>query len=133
MGDAALRACHRTVRRSRLPRPRNARLPHPQSISPTMTEFAGCTIYIATSNPGKLRDFSAAALEYGVEVRPLPGFDALPQAEEDAITFEENARTKAQQYSLALPGEIVIADDSGLEVEALANAPGVLSARYAAM
>jgi XTP/dITP diphosphohydrolase len=90
-------------------------------------------IYIATSNAGKLRDFSAAALVHGVDVRPLPGFDALPPVEEDGATFEQNATKKAQQYSLAVPGEIVLADDSGLEVEALAGAPGVVSARYAAL
>jgi XTP/dITP diphosphohydrolase len=98
-----------------------------------MSTSATPVIYAATSNAGKLRDFSAVALERGIELRPLPGIDALPPIEEDAITFEDNARRKAQQYSLALPGEIVIADDSGLEVEALADAPGVLSARYAAM
>jgi len=51
---------------------------------------------------------------------------------EDGHTFEENARKKAEQYSLAAPGEIVLADDSGLEVDALGGAPGVYSARYAA-
>jgi XTP/dITP diphosphohydrolase len=51
---------------------------------------------------------------------------------EDGLTFEENARKKAEQYSLAVPGQIVIADDSGLEVDALQGAPGVHSARYAA-
>jgi XTP/dITP diphosphohydrolase len=89
--------------------------------------------YVATSNPGKLRDFAAAAQAHDIEIRPLPGFEALPPVEEDGITFEQNATKKAEQYSLAMPGEIVIADDSGLEVEALAGAPGVLSARYAAM
>jgi XTP/dITP diphosphohydrolase len=51
---------------------------------------------------------------------------------EDGLTFEENARKKAEQYSLGVPGEIVLADDSGLEVDALNGAPGVHSARYAA-
>src|SRR5208337_4119073 len=48
------------------------------------------------------------------------------------VTFEENARKKAEAYSRWVPGEIVLADDSGLEVDALNGAPGVLSARYAA-
>ena len=48
------------------------------------------------------------------------------------MTFEANARKKAEQYSLAAPGELVLADDSGLEVDALDGAPGVHSARYAA-
>jgi XTP/dITP diphosphohydrolase len=51
---------------------------------------------------------------------------------EDGKTFEENARKKAEEYSLAAPGEIVVADDSGLEVDALNGAPGIHSARYAA-
>jgi XTP/dITP diphosphohydrolase len=55
----------------------------------------------------------------------------LPPVVEDGRTFEENARKKAEQYSRAVPGEIVLADDSGLEVDALHGAPGVDSARYA--
>ena len=51
---------------------------------------------------------------------------------EDGTTFEENARKKAEEYSRHAPGEIVLADDSGLEVDALQGAPGVHSARYAA-
>ena len=51
---------------------------------------------------------------------------------EDGLTFEENARKKAEEYSRHAPGEIVVADDSGLEVDALNGAPGVHSARYAA-
>src|SRR5207302_11321686 len=89
-------------------------------------------LHLATSNSGKVGDFTAIAQESGVEMRPFPGFAALPPVLEDGSTFEQNARKKAQQYSLALPGEMVIADDSGLEVEALAGAPGVLSARYGA-
>lgn len=48
------------------------------------------------------------------------------------MTFEANARKKAREYSLAAPGEVVLADDSGLEIDALGGAPGVHSARYAA-
>jgi XTP/dITP diphosphohydrolase len=51
---------------------------------------------------------------------------------EDGLTFEENARKKAEEYSRHAPGEIVVADDSGLEVDALNGAPGVHSARYSA-
>jgi XTP/dITP diphosphohydrolase len=87
-------------------------------------------ILIATSNPGKLRDFAGAAEVYGVEIAPLTGFSALPAVEEDGVTFEENARKKAEHYSRFAPGELVLADDSGLEVDALQGAPGVYSARY---
>ena len=87
---------------------------------------------MATSNPGKLRDFAGAAAAHNVQIEPIPNFAKLDPVVEDGSTFEENARKKADQYSLALPGEIVIADDSGLEVDALQGAPGVHSARYAA-
>jgi XTP/dITP diphosphohydrolase len=88
------------------------------------------TIYIATSNPGKLRDFSAAASQH-VTLTPLPGLSGIPAPHEDKPTFKGNARLKAIFYSRYAPGEIVIADDSGLEVDALHGAPGVRSARYA--
>jgi XTP/dITP diphosphohydrolase len=89
-------------------------------------------VLIATSNPGKLRDFAGAAAVHGIEIAGIPNFSSLPLAVEDGQTFEENARKKAEQYSCHVPGEIVVADDSGLEVDALNGAPGVHSARYAA-
>ena len=89
-------------------------------------------VLIATSNPGKLRDFAGAAKSFGVSIAPLPNFRDLPLVEEDGLTFEANARKKAEPYSLHAPGQLVLADDSGLEVDALDGAPGVLSARYAA-
>jgi XTP/dITP diphosphohydrolase len=89
-------------------------------------------ILIATSNPGKLRDFAGAAAGHGIEIATIPGFASLSAVVEDGLTFEENARKKAEAYSRHAPGEIVLADDSGLEVDALSGAPGVHSARYAA-
>jgi XTP/dITP diphosphohydrolase len=89
-------------------------------------------ILIATSNPGKIRDFAGAASGHGIEVAPLPNFASLPPVIEDGATFEANARKKAEAYSRDAAGELVIADDSGLEVDALGGAPGVHSARYAA-
>jgi len=89
-------------------------------------------ILIATSNPGKLRDFVGAAAVHGIEIAGIPGFSSLPLVVEDGLTFEDNARKKAEEYSRSVPGEIVVADDSGLEVDALDGAPGVHSARYAA-
>ncbi|MFZ1158723.1 MAG: RdgB/HAM1 family non-canonical purine NTP pyrophosphatase, partial [Candidatus Sulfotelmatobacter sp.] len=83
-------------------------------------------------NAGKLRDFTGAAARHGVEILGVPGFSSLPPVVEDGDTFEANARKKAEQYSRHVPGEIVVADDSGLEVDALNGAPGVHSARYAA-
>jgi XTP/dITP diphosphohydrolase len=90
------------------------------------------TVLLATSNPGKLRDFAGAAATYGIATANIPNFSSLPQVVENGSTFEENARKKAEGYSLAVPGELVLADDSGLEVAALGGAPGVHSARYAA-
>ncbi len=89
-------------------------------------------VLIATSNPGKIRDFAGAAAAHGIEIAGIPNFSSLPTVVEDGTTFEENARKKAEEYSRAAPGEIVVADDSGLEIDALNGAPGVHSARYAA-
>jgi XTP/dITP diphosphohydrolase len=89
-------------------------------------------ILIATSNSGKLRDFAGAALQHGVEIAGIPDFSSLPAVVEDGLTFEANARKKAEAYGRYVPGEIVVADDSGLEIDALNGAPGVHSARYAA-
>jgi XTP/dITP diphosphohydrolase len=89
-------------------------------------------VLIATSNPGKLRDFAGAAMPYGIEIAAIPNFSSIPTVVEDGKTFEQNARKKAEGYSRYAPGEIVIADDSGLEVDTLGGAPGVHSARYAA-
>ena len=90
------------------------------------------TIFIATSNPGKLRDFKGAASAHNVQIEPIPSFSKLDPVVEDGLTFDDNARKKAEQNSLSLPVQVVIADDSGLEVDALHGAPGVHSARYAA-
>jgi len=90
------------------------------------------TVLLATSNAGKLRDFAGAAAPYGITIANIPHFSFLPEVVEDGASFEENARKKAESYSLAVPGELVLADDSGLEIDALGGAPGVHSARYAA-
>jgi XTP/dITP diphosphohydrolase len=88
------------------------------------------TLYYATGNPGKLKEFRMAGSAYDVHLEPLPGFDELPGVVEDGTTFEENAVRKARHYA-RYTGAPVFADDSGLEVGALGGAPGVFSARYA--
>jgi len=88
-------------------------------------------LYAATTNPGKLRDFATAAALHGITIEPLPNLSSIPAPPEDEPTFAGNARSKAIYYSAHAPGLIVIADDSGLEVDALEGAPGVRSARYA--
>jgi len=89
------------------------------------------TIYAATTNQGKLREFAECAGEQGVEVLALPGIEGMPEPVEDAATFEGNAEKKAVAYSKLAAGLMVFADDSGLEVDALGGQPGVRSARFA--
>ncbi len=90
-------------------------------------------LFVATTNQGKLADFREAAEEYQIDHRPAsPASRTIPAPEEDGATFEANAVTKAIYYSGFAPSEIVLADDSGLEVDALDGAPGVRSARFAA-
>ncbi len=99
-----------------------------------MTQFLQMSkIYLATSNPGKVREFREAAQALAIALDPLPGLADVPPAIENGATFEENARIKAEYYSRFAPGEIVLAEDSGLAVDALNGAPGVYSARYAAV
>lgn len=88
-------------------------------------------VLVATSNEGKIRDLVGAAAVHDIQIATLPNFAALPSVIEDGLTFDANARKKAEQYSHYSEGELVIADDSGLEVDALRGAPGVRSARYA--
>jgi XTP/dITP diphosphohydrolase len=92
-------------------------------------------MYACSSNAGKLRDFALVASELGltdIAVAPLPGLKDIAVPAETGETFEENARQKAIYYS-QFTAELVLADDSGLEVDALGGAPGVHSARYAGM
>jgi XTP/dITP diphosphohydrolase len=84
------------------------------------------TVYCATSNPGKLREFQLAAPDF--DVRALP--NSVPPPDETGDTFEANAIEKAVAYGQHVSGYL-FADDSGLEVDALGGAPGVRSARYA--
>jgi XTP/dITP diphosphohydrolase len=90
------------------------------------------TLYLASGNAGKLKEFRMLAEARGKKRRlePLPSYAKLAEFEESAPTFAENAAGKAFYYSRQSDG-IVFADDSGLVVPALGGAPGVLSARYA--
>ncbi len=89
-------------------------------------------LFVATTSQGKLRDFRVAADARAIQLVPLPGLSLMAAPEENGETFEANATLKAVYYSRFAPGELVLADDSGLEVDALHGAPGVRSARYAA-
>lgn len=87
-------------------------------------------IVVATKNLGKVREMMTAFQNLDVELFPLSDFQNIPEAEETGKTFLDNAIQKAAFYSkqLQLP---CLADDSGLEVDALDGMPGVLSARFA--
>jgi XTP/dITP diphosphohydrolase len=100
-------------------------------VADIMGRMSQIRIYVASSNPGKLADFAAAAIAHNVDVLALPAMKHIEAPEETGQTFEENARLKAEFYSRHIPGEILIADDSGLVVDALGGEPGVRSARYA--
>ena len=91
------------------------------------------TLYCATTNAGKLREFRLAAEAFGyrgIEIAPIPDLRNIKPPEETGKTFEENAAQKALYYSERAPG-LCFADDSGLETSALGGAPGVESARFA--
>jgi XTP/dITP diphosphohydrolase len=89
-------------------------------------------LYAATTSQGKLRDFRAAAQAHSIAIDFLAAVAAIPAPDENGATFAANATLKAVYYSQLAPGELVLADDSGLEVDALDGAPGVRSARFAA-
>lgn len=91
------------------------------------------TLLVATRNTGKLREFRALFSELpGVRLVSLADLPELPDVIEDGATFEANARKKASEVAQA-SALAVLADDSGLEVDALGGHPGVHSARYAGL
>ena len=85
-------------------------------------------IVLASGNKGKLKEFAEMLQEFKVEVLPQNQFD-VPEVAETGTTFVENAIIKAR-HAAAITGLPAIADDSGLEVDALEGAPGIYSARY---
>ncbi|MBY0099082.1 XTP/dITP diphosphatase [Mesobacillus maritimus] len=87
-------------------------------------------VIIATKNSGKAKEFERIFHEKGMIVKTLLDFPEIEDVEETGTTFEENAKIKSETIANLL-GKMVIADDSGLEVDALEGRPGVYSARYA--
>ena len=87
-------------------------------------------LLFGTSNPHKLDEVRPILAAAGIEVEGLDAVDPIPEPVEDADTFAGNARIKARAYAAA-SGRRCLAEDSGLEVDALDGAPGVYSARYA--
>ena len=88
------------------------------------------TLLIATRNEGKTAEFRKLFGKLGYEVENLNDYPDLPEVAETGMTFEENARLKAETIS-QLTGKMVLADDSGLQVDVLGGLPGVWSARFA--
>ena len=86
-------------------------------------------LVLASSNPGKIREFGQLFADLGLRVRPQSDFGVV-DVEETGLTFVENALLKAREAS-RISGLPALADDSGLEVDALAGKPGIYSARYA--
>ncbi len=87
-------------------------------------------VIIATNNQGKAKEFQQMFAPFGYEVFTLKDFPHIPEVDETGTTFEENAILKAEEVAKQL-NELVIADDSGLSIDALDGRPGVYSARYA--
>lgn len=87
------------------------------------------SIVIATRNPGKTAEIRDLLQDFPIRIRNLEDFGPIPEVEEDGNTFEENAYKKAS-FTARILGLPALADDSGLVVDALNGAPGVLSARY---
>jgi XTP/dITP diphosphohydrolase len=88
-----------------------------------------CRLILATSNLNKVREIRSILGGVPYELVGLDAFPPIDPPDENGRTFEENARLKARYYAAAT-GELVVAEDSGLEVDALDGAPGVESARY---
>lgn len=88
------------------------------------------SVIIATKNKGKAKEFERLFSKYGMEVKTLIDFPDVPDIEETGETFEENAIIKAEAIA-KLANSFVVADDSGLVIDALGGRPGVYSARYA--
>lgn len=87
-------------------------------------------ILIATKNDGKLKEFKQIFEQKGIVVKSLKDINDDVEIVENGLSFEENARLKADGYAKSI-GIPVLADDSGLEIDALNGRPGIFSARYA--
>src|SRR5258707_14899765 len=87
------------------------------------------TLVVATTNPGKVREIRQLLAGIPFDVTTLAAWPQVAAPEETGSTFEENARAKALYYAAAT-GELTVAEDSGLSIDALGGAPGVESARF---
>jgi XTP/dITP diphosphohydrolase len=87
------------------------------------------TLIIATRNVGKTKEFQALFADFGYTIKDLTDYPELPEIEETGMTFEENARLKAEKIAEII-GEVVVGDDSGLCVDVLGGLPGIWSHRF---
>ncbi len=94
------------------------------------TERPIAEILLATRNPDKVRELAVLLGDLGIRIRTLADFPTAPEVEEDGTTCEANALKKARETASAT-GIPSVADDTGLEVDALGGRPGVFAARYA--
>ena len=94
-----------------------------------MNDNGKLRVVLATHNAGKIRELADPMADFGIEVVGLSLFPEIGEIEETGTTFEENALIKARAVCAAT-GLVAVADDSGLEVDALDKGPGVYSARY---
>lgn len=88
-------------------------------------------LIFATGNEGKMREIRVIMEDLGVEILSQKEVGLAPQVDENGTTFEENAIIKAKAVAVLAPEAIVLADDSGLEIDYLNKEPGIYSARYA--
>lgn len=88
-------------------------------------------IVFATGNKNKMKEIRMILADLGMEILSMKEAGAEAEVEENGTTFEENAQIKAEEISKLLPDDIILADDSGLEIDFLNKAPGIYSARFA--
>lgn len=100
-------------------------------MTPAKAFSPASTIVLATKNQGKVREFASLLAPFGLHVVGLDSFAGLADVEETGLSFAENALLKARA-ACKETGLVSVADDSGLEVDALDKAPGVYSARFSA-
>lgn len=99
------------------------------AVSHLRQGVGGPRLLVATTNPNKVREIRPLLADVPIDVITLADLAPVPEPEETAATFWENARIKALAYAAAT-GEMAVAEDSGLEIEALGDEPGVHSARF---
>lgn len=107
---------------------------HKRARSP-VRDVVPAPLVLATRSAGKIRELTALCAHEGIAVQTLDALGIVERAEEEGIecfdSFEANADAKARWFAALLPGRVVLAEDSGLEVDALGGAPGVRSKRWA--